>query len=118
MVESAGVAGGEGTPFVGREREMADLWQRLTLAREGQCGVALVSGEPGIGKTRLVQALADRAQSDGGTVLWGRCWDPEMGAPAFWPWSEALAGGVRALEPAAVRAALATHAAELTQLVP
>ena len=49
----------------------------------------LVSGEPGIGKTRLVTELVRYAHEVGTTILWGRC-DEELGAP-FEPFAEALA---------------------------
>jgi tetratricopeptide (TPR) repeat protein len=65
---------------VGRERELADaaaLW-RKAVAGEG--GVLLISGEPGIGKTRLVQEIATRAEVSGGRVLAGECF-AEGGAP-------------------------------------
>jgi tetratricopeptide (TPR) repeat protein len=66
--------------LVGRERELADaaaLWQRAVA---GKGGVLLVSGEPGIGKTRLVQEIATRAEVSGGRVLAGECF-AEGGAP-------------------------------------
>ena len=60
-------------PFVGREKEFAILraaWQDLA---ETGSRVALVSGEPGIGKTRLVDRLARLASIEGGTVLYAEC---------------------------------------------
>lgn len=48
------------TPLVGREREAALLLERWERAAEGQGQVVVVSGEPGIGKSRLVQAVRDR----------------------------------------------------------
>src|SRR6266481_2551816 len=44
----------------------------------------LISGEPGIGKTRLADELSARAQVRGLRVIWGRCWQGG-GAPALWP---------------------------------
>jgi tetratricopeptide (TPR) repeat protein len=76
--------------FVGRERERAQLWAGWQGAREGRAYHVLLSGEAGIGKTRLVDELVDQVTRDGGRVMRGRCWDPG-GTPAYWPWIQALA---------------------------
>jgi hypothetical protein len=78
--------------FVGRQRELTDLGTRLERALAGQPGVCLISGEPGIGKTRLATELATAAEEQGFLVRWGRCWDGP-GAPALWPWTQALEAG-------------------------
>jgi DNA-binding SARP family transcriptional activator/WD40 repeat protein len=60
-----------GAPLVGRDAELAhlrDLWRR---ARAGSGASVLVTGPPGIGKTRLVQELAEEVRRDGGTVAYG-----------------------------------------------
>src|SRR5690348_6948833 len=44
--------------LVGRQRELSLLWQRYETAAAGQMAITLVSGEPGIGKTRLLDELA------------------------------------------------------------
>jgi eukaryotic-like serine/threonine-protein kinase len=49
----------------------------------------LLSGEPGIGKTRLMQEAAREAGERGWRVAAGRCWE-EGGAPAYWPWIQAV----------------------------
>lgn len=71
--------------FVGRERELEQLRAGLeaTLAGHGQ--LFLLSGEPGIGKTRLADQLGTIASSCDFRVIWGRCWEGG-GAPAYWPW--------------------------------
>ncbi|MGH2588642.1 MAG: ATP-binding protein [Dehalococcoidia bacterium] len=76
-------------PFVGREAELARLRRQLELAARGEGSIALVAGEPGIGKTRLAEELAAVATARGDRVLWGRCWEGD-GAPAFWPWVQCL----------------------------
>lgn len=50
--------------------------------------MSFVCGEPGIGKTRLLEELAVRA-SDEVCVLWGRCWEAGA-ASAYWPWIQIL----------------------------
>jgi tetratricopeptide (TPR) repeat protein len=81
-------------PFVGRERELDELRSALAAAGAGRGGVLLLGGEPGIGKSRLMEVVALEARDLGWSVLIGRCWDAG-GAPAFWPWVQVVraAGG-------------------------
>jgi hypothetical protein len=58
-------------PFVGRQGELDRLRARWAEAAAGRGRLVLVAGEPGIGKTRLVEELAERAAGDGAEVLWG-----------------------------------------------
>src|SRR5947207_3339518 len=76
--------------FIGREREMGVLLNCLEAAGRGEGGVVLVSGEPGIGKTRLLAEFADRAQLDGWLALSGRAYDTE-GMPPYLAFAEAIA---------------------------
>jgi hypothetical protein len=64
---------------------------RLERACAGEGGVLLLTGEPGIGKSRLAEHLADLAAAAGCTVVWGRCWEAG-GAPAYWPWIQVFRG--------------------------
>ena len=50
-------------PFVGRTKEFAELQQRLNAAVAGECQLVVVSGEPGIGKTRLLDELDKLAKA-------------------------------------------------------
>ncbi|MGI5160033.1 BTAD domain-containing putative transcriptional regulator [Microbispora sp. CA-102843] len=75
--------------LVARERELARFGERLGALRRGRGGVLLVTGEPGIGKTRLAQLAAEEAEARGVAVVWGRCVEAEA-APPFWPWLQAL----------------------------
>jgi DNA-binding SARP family transcriptional activator len=77
--------------FVGRERELAELSPAIEDAVAGRGRFFLVSGETGVGKTRLADELASRAKDAGARVLWGRC-SKHGGAPPYWPWTQALRG--------------------------
>jgi DNA-binding SARP family transcriptional activator len=103
--------------FVGRERELAELGAALDDAFAGKGRLVLLSGEPGIGKSRLAEELAARARVRGARVLVGRCWEAG-GAPAYWPWVQALRGYVREAEANALRAELGDGAPQLAQIVP
>ncbi len=75
--------------LVGRARELDGLVQVLDGAANGRGGLRIVFGEPGIGKTRLADEIAERAAARGFQVVWGRAWETG-GAPAYWPWIELL----------------------------
>jgi class 3 adenylate cyclase len=72
--------------YVGRTQERAALEEALALARGGSGEVVLLSGEPGIGKSRLAGYAAHRAHSDGFAVCWGSC-SEELAVP-YEPWIE------------------------------
>lgn len=62
------------TPLVGRTAELerlSDLWQ---AARSGRGQVALLTGEAGMGKSRIVEELRERIQADSGTAMGCQCW--------------------------------------------
>ena len=90
--------------LVGRDRELA-LLDDIVAARDG---VVLVTGEPGIGKTRILQELARRVIGGGGAAAWGRMW--EVGeTPAFWPWLQLLAALEQVDDRAPVLASIDAH---------
>jgi len=103
--------------FVGRERELAALTAGLDEALDGRGGLFLVSGEPGIGKSRLADELAAKARGREAQVLWGRCWEAG-GAPAYWPWVQSLRSYIRELDAETLRSQLGRGAADLAQLIP
>lgn len=75
-------------PLVGREEALAALRAAWKRAESGQRAFAVVSGEPGIGKTRVAAALATEVHEAGAVVLWGHC-DEELVVP-YQPWIQAL----------------------------
>jgi hypothetical protein len=102
-------------PLLGRDRELAELHATLGSAEIGKGGLVLLVGEPGIGKTRLASEFASEADLRGARVTWGRAWEAG-GAPAYWPWIEAL----RPFAPVTARASEAERAriAPLAHLLP
>ena len=103
--------------FVGRGRELAELVAGLDAAFAGSGRLVLLAGEPGIGKSRLADALMEEARSRGASVVAGRSWEAG-GAPAYWPWIQALRVHLRETERDALRSQLGAGAADLAQLLP
>jgi len=103
--------------FVGRERELGELVAALERAHAGTGSIFLVTGEPGIGKSRLAEELARQARTRGARVLVGRCWEAG-GAPAYWPWVEALRAHARNVDREALKTDLGPDALRLAQIVP
>jgi predicted ATPase/DNA-binding CsgD family transcriptional regulator len=102
--------------FAGRADELAMLKALLPRTPAEGRRAALVSGEAGSGKSRLVRELAQDVAADGVTVLYGGC-DVVAGSP-YGPFSEALSHLVRQTEPETLRDQLGTGAGELTRLLP
>ncbi len=109
---------GTPSPLVGREREVAllDAVLDATHAAEPDRPLLLLAGEPGIGKTRLLQAAAQRAITAGWTVLAGGC-HRRGGQQPYSPLLDALARYLHAVPPDRLRGALA-GCAWLVRLLP
>nr|WP_042180715.1 AAA family ATPase [Kibdelosporangium sp. MJ126-NF4]CEL14537.1 putative transcriptional regulator [Kibdelosporangium sp. MJ126-NF4]CTQ88902.1 putative transcriptional regulator [Kibdelosporangium sp. MJ126-NF4] len=75
--------------FVGRGVELDALTGCLRAAMNGTGQVVLVSGEPGIGKTRLAHELTALAEADGVLTCWGRAVQDD-GSPSYWPFRQVL----------------------------
>jgi transcriptional regulator with XRE-family HTH domain len=102
--------------FVDREKELGFLRQAWSSATAGHRVLALVAGEPGIGKTALTAELARLVSADGGLVLYGR-WDEEVLAP-YQAFREALADYSRACPEDLLRRDLAGLAGDIARLCP
>src|SRR5262245_53512439 len=92
-----GWLGGRG--LVGRGAHVALIASQLAGLEESRGGLVLLSGEPGIGKTRLAEEALARARALGTRAAWTTAWQGE-GAPPLWPWADILrqlAGSDRAL---------------------
>jgi predicted ATPase len=90
-------------PIIGRDRELAELRADLVAASGGAGRLVLISGEQGIGKTRLVSAIEDMAGEYDIPAAHG-CAIDDPGMPPLWPWQQ-LAGAVPALAGVAEREA-------------
>ena len=67
-------------PFVGRQPELEQLQAMLMDVASAQGRLAMLVGEPGIGKTQTAQELATHAGQTGAQVLWGRCYEHLLSA--------------------------------------
>lgn len=84
--------------MVGRAEEFAVLAAAVDAAITGGTAVVVVEGEPGIGKTRILEAIAGRAGQLDAVVVWGRCVEGN-GAPTMWPWVQIIRAIVDELPP-------------------
>ncbi len=104
--------------MVGRERELASLLSVLddAVARRGR--LVLISGEPGVGKTRMADEVAAAADAKGMTILVGHCSEHDE-AVAYLPFVEILENFIdRESNPNVLSAALGDQAPELARLIP
>ncbi len=109
--------------FVGRAAEFDVLRQQWHLARAGHTLLVFVTGEAGMGKSRLVSELAAEVHAYGGRVLLGACYE-DVDEP-YGPFAQAIVGDAARLSDAEVRSragdaggALARLAPELARLLP
>ncbi len=72
------------TPIIGREREIELMTERWAMARSGQGQLALVTGEAGIGKSRITQAVIDAVAKEDHTRMTYQC-SPYHADSAFYP---------------------------------
>ncbi len=103
--------------LIGRRNELARLRRLWSEALAGECVLALISGEPGVGKTRLARELIATARLAGATVLSGGCYEYEATTP-FLPFVEALREWVREESPERLRAVVDTSAPEIVRMAP
>ncbi|MBV9309303.1 MAG: AAA family ATPase [Solirubrobacterales bacterium] len=96
---------------VGERERLASLWAN---AQEGSRRAVLISGEPGIGKTRLAAHTALSTHADGATVMWGAA-SQDLGA-AYAPWIEALGRYVEQAPEQVLTDHVARHGGEIARL--
>lgn len=103
--------------FVGRREALSSLQKGFSRALKGAGSLVMISGEPGIGKTRCAEECAQAIEDQGGLVLWGRCYE-QSGAPPYWPWVQILREYAAANSDDELRVALASQGEAIATLVP
>jgi AAA ATPase-like protein len=106
----------ERSPFVGRQDSVGWLRAQWSEAHTGSGRLAVIGGEPGIGKTRLASELARVCHGEGAAVLLGRCQEEVL--ISYQPLVEAIGGYVAALPREVLRAQVGDHGGELGRLLP
>jgi len=103
--------------FVSRQREMLVLRRALAEAQGRRGQIVLLSGEAGIGKTRLAQEFAALSAANPVMVLWGRCRQGET-PPAYWPWTQILESFAELTDDATLRRIVGPTASRLSLIAP
>jgi len=103
--------------LVDREQEIKILRARLDAALRGEGSLVFITGEAGIGKTRLAYELRSYAKLRGAQCLMSKGGERE-GAVPYRPWSDIIREYVRWAPPLLVFKAVGTFATELAKLVP
>lgn len=111
-IESADEGG-----FIGRRRELGLLMSGLESAVTGRGRLFMLTGEPGIGKTRIAAEFAVHARADGARVMWGRCWEG-AGAPPYWPWVQAIRSLLRDHAPESLSQLMGSGVSDIAQMLP
>jgi class 3 adenylate cyclase/tetratricopeptide (TPR) repeat protein len=105
------------TPFVGRAEVLERLETALEDALAGLGRIVLLTGEPGIGKTRTATEFAASAHARGVSVYSSWCYEGE-GAPPYWPWVQLLRAVTEERDPEVLRAKMGAGGADIAQIVP
>ena len=103
-------------PLVGRESELGALEAAWDAVADGFLRLCLLTGEAGIGKSRLIAELASRIAATGDRVLYGAC--RESPRPPYGPFVDAISLDLRGLDPEAVGSRPGTSAGVLARIVP
>ncbi|MEO7368580.1 MAG: AAA family ATPase [Gemmatimonadaceae bacterium] len=103
--------------MVGRDDEMRTIASLLRDAKKGAGKTLVVSGEGGVGKTRILTEAAARARQDGWNVVTGRAYSVETGIP-YALFSDALLPFIKSIEPGSLAVLTRGGAAELAYLFP
>ncbi|HXZ04248.1 MAG TPA: AAA family ATPase, partial [Ktedonobacteraceae bacterium] len=104
--------------LVGREAEISLMQRAFQQVQNGQRRVVFVSGEPGIGKTRIARDFTRWCQeSQQATILWGYCYEMSGQLP-YQPIVDAINAHVQTCSPEKLRSMLGSSASDLAKIVP
>ncbi len=103
--------------FVDRAAEQKLLQEGIDEFVKGRGSFFTISGEAGVGKSRLSREAAVYASECRVSTLWGRCWE-HGGAPAYRPWTQVLRGLVGGLGLSTLRSWLGAGASDVAQIAP
>jgi predicted ATPase len=103
--------------FVGREREVRQLQSTFDAALSGKGSLAMVVGEPGIGKTAVCEQLATYVTLRGGATLTGHCYEEGSLSLPYLAFVEALRGYTQNRPPEELRKQLGSAASDLARIV-
>lgn len=117
MSDSSSIRFGGAGGFVGRERELDLLASHAARCASGSTSVVLLGGEPGIGKSRLLEEFADRLSHEGWLVLRGHAFEAE-GMPPYLPFLQALRTYVVDAPLEALRRTVGTRISILSAILP
>jgi tetratricopeptide (TPR) repeat protein len=117
MEHFSGVPRAPSQSFVGRDQALSELNAAIVQSLQGRGSLVLISGEPGIGKTRLMAEFGALAQRAGVKSLWGNCWEGGE-APVFWPWIQILRAYRRGRDAEELQRELGSAARELQAILP
>jgi class 3 adenylate cyclase len=102
--------------FVGRVDAVDTLVRSWKDASTGERRAVVVSGEPGVGKSRLVASVTRQADDDGALILYGRC-EEDLAVP-YQPFADALRNAVQSAPRDLIAAHVAVHGGALRRLFP
>jgi predicted ATPase len=103
-------------PLVGREKEVSFLQERLDGVLQGKGCVVFITGQVGIGKTRLVRELQDHAQQKGCRWLQGH--HDKAGGHAYQAWVEMVRGCLQQSDVSLIERLAGPYAGQIAKLVP
>ena len=114
---SAGAPARHPSLLVGREDLRATLVAEVATAADGRGGLALLTGEAGIGKTRLLGEAEREATNRGMRVVRAAGWD-DPGVPSFWVWTQVVRGLADGRDADTLRSVWGSHANRVLSLLP